>query len=265
MKTPNGNQFSPLIARTLKIVGIILILTFLLDFIILLFPFRPQDKSWQVNFVTQVVDRGATPMVGLGLLLVGYWINNSDSNSPNSWKSWLNLRSSVLLLSSLLGLLFLLLFPFHINNVLQARAQALQQINQEATQAETQLQTQIETQQNQFRSQIGNLLQNEQQLNQALESNQVPEQLKTLLRQAKANPATLDQLLTQQLNAETVRFRNQGRAEIQRRKQEVEQKAQQEVWQTGVRIGIRSLLVSIGYIAIAWIGLRGMRSPTRQL
>lgn len=262
MKALNGNQ-SPLIARTVKIVGIILILTFLLDFIILLFPFRPQDKDWQVNFVTQVVDRGATPMVGLALLLVGYWINNSDSNSPNSWKSWLNLRSSILLLSSLLGLLFLLLFPLHINNVSQARTQALQRINQEVTQAETQLQTQIETQQNQFRSQIGNLLQNEQQFNQALASNQVPEQFKTLLRQAKANPAALDQLLAQQLNAETIR--KQGRAEIQRRKQEFEQKAQQEVWQTGVRIGIRSLLVSIGYIAIAWIGLRSMRSPTRQL
>lgn len=261
MKTLNGNQFSPLIARTLKIIGIILILTFLLDFIISLFPFRPQDKTWQVSFVTQVVDRGATPMVGLALLLVGYWINNSDSNSPTSWKSWLNLRSSVLLLSSLLGLLFLLLFPFHINNVLQARTQALQRINQEVTQAETQLQTQIETQQNQFRSQIGNLLQNEQQFNQALESNQVPEQFKTLLRQAKANPATLDQLVAQQLNAEAVR--NQGRAEIQRRKQEVEQKAQQEVWQSGVRIGVRSLLLSIGYIAITWIGSRGMRSPTR--
>ena len=259
MKTLNGNQFSPLIARTVKIVGIILILSFLLDFIILLFPFRPQDKSWQVNFVTQVVDRGATPMVGLALLVVGYWLNNSDSNSPNSWKSWLNLRSSILLLSSVLGLLFLLLVPLHINNVLQARTQALQRINQEVTQAENQLQTQIATQQNQFKNQIGNLLQNEQQFNQTLQSNQVPEQIKTLLRQAKANPASLDQLLAQQLNTVS----QQERAEIQRRKQEIEQKAQQEVWQTGVRIGIRSLLLSIGYIAIAWIGLRGMRSPTR--
>ena len=198
-------------------------------------------------------------MVGLALLLGGYWINNSDSNSPNSWKSWLNLRSSVLLLSSILGLLFLLLVPLHINNVLQARTQALQRINQEVTQAETQLQTQIATQQNQFKNQIGNLLQNEQQFNQTLQSNQVPEQIKTLLRQAKANPATLDQLLAQQLDTVS----KQERTEIQRRKQEFEQKAQQEVWQTGVRIGIRSLLLSIGYIAIAWIGLRGMRSPTR--
>jgi ribosomal protein L16 Arg81 hydroxylase len=104
-------------------------------------------------------------------------------------------------------------------------------------------------------------LQNEQQFNQALQSPQVPEQFKTLLRQAKANPQSLDQLLAQQLNPETVR--NQGRAEIQRRRQEVEQKAQQEVWQNGVRVGMRSLLLSIGYIAIGWTGLRSMR--TRQI
>lgn len=257
MKTLNSNQFSPLIAQILKLVGLILVVAFLLDFIVLLFPFRLQDKGWQVSFVTQIVDRGTIPMVGLAFLLVGYWINNSDSNSPNSWKSWLNLRSWALLISSILGLIFLLLIPLHINNVLQARTQAFQRINQEVTQAETQLQTQIEGQQNQFRTQISNLLQNEQQFNQALQSNQVPEQFKTLLRQAKANPAALDQLLAQQLNAETIR--NQGRAEIQRRKQEVEQKAQEEVWQTGVRIGIRSLLLSLGYIVIGWTGLRGMR------
>lgn len=260
MKAFGSHQFSPLTVRILKLVGLILILTFLLDFVILLFPLRPQDKEWQVNFVTQVVDRGTIPMVGLALILAGHWINNiandtSDNRRPSSLSSW------SFLMSSLLGLLFLLVIPLHINNVLQARTQAIQRINQEVTQAETQLQTQIASQQEQFRSQIGNLLQNEQQFNQALQSPQVPEQFKTLLRQAKANPAALEQLLAQQLNSETIR--NQGRAEIQRRKQEVEQKAQQEVWQTGARIGIRSLLLSIGYIAIGWIGLKNMGAPKR--
>lgn len=257
MKTLNSNSFSAFTARTLKIIGIILILTFLLDFIMLLFPFRPQDKAWQVNFVTQIVDRGTIPIVALALFLAGHWINNIASDPDNQNHS-LKLSSWPFLMSSVLGLLFLLLVPLHINNVVQARDQALQRINQEATQAETQLQSQIEGQQNQFRSQITSLLQNDQQFNQALQSPQVPEQFKTLLRQAKVNPQSLDQLLAQQLNPETVR--NQGRAEIQRRRQEVEQKAQQEVWQNGIRVGMRSLLLSIGYIAIGWTGLRSMRS-----
>jgi len=261
MKAFSNQQFSQFAARILKLVGLILILTFLLDFVILLFPFRPQDKEWQVNLVTQVVDRGTIPMVGLALLLAGHWINNTASDTPDNRKSSLNLSSWPFLMSSLLGLIFLLVIPVHINNVLQARAQALQRINQEVTQAETQLQTQITSQQEQFRSQISSLLQNEQQFNQALQSPQVPERFKTLLRQAKANPAALDQLLAQQLNAEAIR--NQGRTEIQRRKQEVEQKAQQEVWQTGTRIGIRSLLLSIGYIAIGWTGLRNMGTSQR--
>lgn len=259
MKSLTSYQFSLLIAQILKLVGLILVLTFLLDFVILLFPFRPQDKEWQVNLVTQVVDRGTIPMVGLALLLAGHWINNIASDTLDNQKSSLNLSSCPFLMSSFLGLIFLLVIPLHINNVLQTRSQALQRINQEVTQAETQLQTQTTSQQNQFRSQISNLLQNEQQFNQALQSDQVPEQVKTLLRQSKVNPAALDQLLAQQF--ETIR--NQGRAEIQRRKQEFEQKAQQEVWQTGARIGIRSLLLSIGYVAIGWIGLRSMRPTTR--
>jgi len=47
------------------------------------------------------------------------------------------------LLSSLLGLLFLVFFSFHINNVRQASAQVIQRINQEASQKETQLQTEL--------------------------------------------------------------------------------------------------------------------------
>lgn len=272
MKAISSPQFSTFAARTLKLVGAILILSFLLDFVILSFPFRTQDKGWQMSLAAQLIDRGIIPMVGLALLFAGYWIDNLTSDLPNSRKPWLNLTFWALLLSSLLGLLFLLLFPFHFSNVLQGRAQAIERINQEADQATTQLQSQlgspqaqaqIESQKNQLKSQISQLLQNEQQLNQALGSEQVPEQFKNLLRQAKANPQALDQLLQQQFNAEALR--NQGLTQIQRRKQEVEQQAQQEV-KSGLRISFTSLLLSIGYIAIGWTGLRsiGAAPPDRR-
>lgn len=264
MKAIDSPQFSPLAARILKVVGMLLILSFLLDFVLLSFPFKTQDKGWQVNLAAQLVDRGIIPMVGLALLFAGYWISNVTSDSLTNRKSLLNLRFWAILLSSVLGLLFLILSPFHLNNVFQGRAQALQQISQEVEQAETQLQTQlgsaqaqtqIENQKNQFRSQISYLLQNEQQLNQALQSEQVPEQFKNLLKQAKANPQALDQLLDQQFNAEIIR--NQALTQIQRRKGEIEQQTQQGV-KSGLRIGIASLLLSIGYILISWTGLRSM-------
>jgi len=261
MKTMSSAALSPLAARTLKLVGVILISSFLLDFAILLFPFKPLDQSWQISFTTQLVEPGIIPLVGLALFFTGYWIEKSGSDSPTNRKLWLDLRFWALLFSCLFGLIFLVLFPLHLSNVSQANAQTIQRIDQEASQKDAQLQTelagpqakaQLEEQQNQVKSQINFLLKNEQQLNQLLQSNKVPEQFKTLLRQSQANPKAIDELVQQQFNPETLR------GEIQRRKVEAEQQATQEAWKSGVRIGITSLLLAIGYIVISWMGLKTM-------
>ncbi len=261
MKTMSSSEFSPLAARILKLVGVILIFSFLLDFVILLFPFKALDQSWQISFTTQLVEPGVIPLVGLALLFTGYWIDNSASESPSNRKSWQDLRFWALLFSCLFGLIFLLLFPLHLNNVSQANAQTIQRIDLEASQKEAQLQTelaspqakaQLEEQQNQVKGQINFLLKNEQQLNQLLQSNKVPEQFKTLLRQSQANPKAVDELVQQQFNPEALR------GEIQRRKVEAEQQATQEAWKSGVRIGITSLLLAIGYIVIGAMGLKSI-------
>lgn len=265
MKAINSPQFSPLAARTLKLVGVILILSFLLDLVILLFPSGLRDRAWQIGLATALVDRGIIPMIGLALLLAGYWIDNNASDSPTNRKAWLDLRFWTLLFSSLLGLLFLVIFPLHINNVRLESARTVQRINQEAEQAENQLQNQLgseqvqaelESKQNQFRSQISGLLENQQRLNQALESNQLPEDQKKLLQQFKSNPKAVDQFAQQQFTTEGIRTRELTR--IRRRKAEVEQQATQDALKSGLRIGISSLLLSIGYIVIGWTGLRSM-------
>lgn len=273
MKASSSPQFSPLAAQTLKLVGVILILSFLLDFVILSFPFRLLDRGWQINFASTLVDRGVIPMIGLALIFAGYWIDNSASDSPTNRKPFQDLRFWALLLSSLLGLLFLLLFPLHLNNVRQASAQTIQQINQQATQAETQLQsqlgnnqtqTQLEKQQSQVKSRLTELVQNPQRLNQALQSDQLPEQQKKLLQQFKSDPKALDSYLQQQFG--TTGLRNRALTQIRGRKEQLAQQATQEAWKSGLRIGISSLLLSIGYIAIGWTGLRslGFLQPSRR-
>ncbi len=248
MKAISTPENSPLAARILKLVGVVLILVSLLDFVILSFPFNPLARDWQISFATQVVDRGIIPMVGLALLFAGYWIDNIPSDSPTDRLSWLGLRFWALLFSSLLGLLFLLMFPLHINNVIQARAEAIGRINKDVNQAQTQLQAQlgseqaqaeIESQQGLFKSQIGDLLQNQQRLDQALASEQVPEQFKNILRQAKANPQAVDQLLKQQFSAEALR--TQGLTQIQARQRAAEQQADREAWRSGLRVSISRL------------------------
>lgn len=266
----NHPQFSPLVAQTLKLIGVILILSFLLDFAILLFPFGARDRTWQIGLATALVDRGIIPMVGMAFLIAGYWINNQPTtrtiDALTKRTASLDLKLT-LLLSCLLGLLFGVFFPLHINNVRQASAEAIERINQDATQKETQLQTElgsaqaqaeIQGKQNQFRSQVSELLQNEQQFNQALQSEQLPDSQKRLLRRFKADPKALDQFLNQEFGAQVLRDRALG--QIRSRKQQAEQQARTEVWKSGLRIGISSLLLSIGYIAIAWNGLRSMQA-----
>lgn len=271
MKAINSAEFPLLATRTLKLVGVILILVSLLDFVILSSPFNPLNRTWQINFATQLVDRGVVPLVGLALLFAGYWIDSITGDHPNTHSSFLGGRFWALLFSSLLGLLFLLLVPLHTNNVIQARVQTIQQINQDAGQAQARLQSQlgnpqaeaaIENQQSQLKSQIGALLQNEQLLNQALGSPQVPEQFKNLVRKAQANPQGLDELLKQQFNTEALR--NQGLSQIQGRQTEAVQQAEQEAWRSGLRVGFSSLLLAVGYIVIGWTGLRNLRM-NRQL
>ncbi|MEC4819436.1 MAG: HpsJ family protein [Scytonema sp. PMC 1069.18] len=255
-------------SRTLKVVGIILILSFLVDFLILLFPFQPTNRVWQIDLATALVDRGIVPMVGLGMLFAGYWV---DSVSDSS-RTVVDLRFPALILSSILGLLFLLIFPLHLNNVRQASAQSVEQINKNAEQAESQLKTQLnqvqaqlnnaqvqealEKQRTQIKNQFSELIKDEQRYKQALNSPNVPQAQKDLLKKFKANPAELDKFIAQQSDPQTLA--NQQLSQIRERKEEAEKQARERAWRSGLRIGMSSLLLAIGYIIIGWAGLRGM-------
>jgi hypothetical protein len=253
-------------ALALKVIGVVLILSFLLDFLILLLPFQPTDRGWQINLATALVDRGIVPMVGLGSLLIGYWIDGAMDGGSRG----IDLRFPAFILSSLLGLMFLLIFPLHLNNVNQAKAQAINQINQEADQAERQVenqlnqfQTQLNTPQGkaqfeqlqaQARAQFSELLKDETRYKQALESPQLPQQQKDLLKKFKANPQELEKFITQQTDPKALA--DQRKFQIRQRKADTQKQAGETAWKSGLRIGISSLLLSIGYIIIGWTGLR---------
>ncbi|MEH2324482.1 MAG: HpsJ family protein [Nostoc sp.] len=254
---------------TLKVVGIICILSFFVDFFILLLPFQPTDRVWQINLATALVDRGIVPLVGLGLLFAAYWIDSADAASDRP--QGIDLRFPAVILSSILGLMFLLIFPLHLNNVNQAKTQTLNRIGQEADQAETQLnnrfsqlQAQLNTDQGkaqldqlraQTKAQFSEILKDDQKYKQALESSQIPANIKDLLTKAKTNPQLLDKAIEQQTDIQTLR--TQQLSQVRQRRDEAEKQAKDTAWKSGLRIGISSLLLSIGYIIIGWTGLRG--------
>ncbi|NEO52852.1 MAG: hypothetical protein F6K54_07005 [Okeania sp. SIO3B5] len=263
MKATNIRQYSSIAARTLTIVGIIMILSSLLDFVVLSIPFNIGSRPWQIGLVTQLVDRGIIPMVGMALLFTGYWVSSNSGLQDNSKSSILDLRFWGLLLASLLGLIYLLMFPLHLNNTLLARTEAIERINQQASQAETQLearvstsefQNQIQQRQSQLKNQFSTLLGDETRLNEALENEQLSEQVKNLLAQSKDNPQVLDEFL----NRQAQQLPTQLLTRIRTRKQELEEQAKTNSFKSMLRTGLSSLLLAVGYIMIGWTGLKNM-------
>jgi hypothetical protein len=260
------------ISLSLKLVGIICIVSFFLDFLFLVIPFQPTDKLWQINLCRNLVDRGIVPMVGIAAMLTAYWFDSVDEGGR---PSPFNLKLPTFMIASLLGFIFLLIFPLHLNNVNQVKIQTLTRIGQEADQLENQVKNQlaqVQTQlgndqvkaavekqrtelKEQLSTQLGELVKDEQKYNQALNNNQLPAAQKDLLKQYKNNPKALDDFIAQQTDPQ--QLANQRITQIRSQKEQQLEKTSDDAIKE-LRTGLSSLLLSIGYIIIGWTGLRSV-------
>jgi hypothetical protein len=250
-KAANSRQMAPLASRALKTVGVIIIIAALLDIVILPMPYNPLDRQWQIAFVTQVVDRGIVPLVGLALLFTGYWIDSLVGNLAKR-KLWFDMRFWALLLASLMGLFYLMAIVLHVNNVFVARGQALERISQDAAQAETQLETRLSQEVQQQREQIDVLVGNPEIFEQALQSGQVSQEQAALLEQFRDDPEALEQFLDNRVSE----LETQVQTEIGLRREQAEQEARMDALKSAIRVGGGSFLLAVGYIAVGWTGLK---------
>ncbi|NEO97221.1 MAG: hypothetical protein F6K58_00580 [Symploca sp. SIO2E9] len=262
MKT--SSVYSPFTALTLKLVGLVMIVSSLLDYIILAIPSNSLEsadafREWQWAVTTQGVDRGVVPLVGIALFLTGYWVSkslNDPRTEPTSYT--VEIRFWVLVLSAILGLLFLLLVFLHTSNTLWRSNRAFEQIEQQATQVETQLENveKLKTPEGleKFRQELER---SEARLEGAIEAGQVsPAQLrqakfqleasKSLLKAFQENPEVANQKLEENVN------------KILSRNLEQQNRVKSNVWKSGIKTILSSLLLAIGYTIIGWAGLRSL-------
>ncbi len=248
MKT-NSPAYSNFTALSLKVVGLMMLVSAVFDYIMLAIPFNIGQTEWQLTFIGQMVDQGVRPLVGLSLLSVGYWIANRHNDPKEARFQFRDIRFWGIILASILGLIYLLFVPVHLNNVRVATDQALQQIAERASQADLQVQQQVQ--------QIESILANDDQykeLEQALASGQVQgEQLTRLqgLKQQidvlKQNPQALNQQL------------EQTKTRLATDRKNAEDQARSEAVKLGVRTGVTSLLLAIAYALVSWTGLKTIR------
>ena len=261
MKASTNRPLSPPAALILKLIGLICILSFLVDVFTLLIPFNPTDRGWQINLTTQLVERGIIPLVGMAFLFAGAWIDSVADASGKDAPVWQIVKLIALVLSGILGLLYLLIAPLHVNNVRLQSTAAIERVAEQAKQAETQLasdafKNQVEQRRTLIRNQIGELLKDDKRFNEALQNQQVPKEVKDILQQSKANPQALDEFLNQQAKS----FSNQTLSQIRERQQQLETQAKTAALKSQIQIGLSSILLALGFFMTAGTGLKGLVS-----
>lgn len=243
----NKHAFSAYVSFALKIVGTIVIVSSVIDYIILALPFQPLNPDWQIAFTSQIVDRGIVPMVGIAFLISGYWLQEYWTGKTQRI-SWEDLRWWALIFSSAMGLIFFLLVPLHLSNISLVRGRAIAQIEGRFSTAERQIQSQFD------------------QLQQVLEAEPSRiEKLREMHEKGEISASRLEQLdalFAQQnlrMNHDPIeRQYNRAMTQLGDRRQEAESQAQTNVLKSSFRIGVNSLLLAIGYTIIGWTGLRGL-------
>ncbi|WP_299404269.1 HpsJ family protein [Acaryochloris sp. IP29b_bin.148] len=273
-------------SRVLTGVGLVLVLTFFLDFVVRLMSpqlFRAklqqpeaanaellqlverlEIESSQVNLLHELSERGVIPLIGLALIYAGFWFYRysrtasvESQASPKKLSAWQDSKFWTFVFASLLGLMFLLIIPFHFSKTGNVSKLRLDIVEREWTQTKTvmdQQLNQIKLEEQQWQ-QIGK---DPTQLDQLLQSPQLPPQQKTLLTQLKENPQALKQTVdarTKQLQQQQTQGAEQL-AKAEQRKAEVVSQTEGERNITRLRVAIRSTLLAVGFASIGWTGLR---------
>jgi multisubunit Na+/H+ antiporter MnhB subunit len=248
----------------LKLTGVILILSSIFDFIAFVFPFKGQEVPWAINFVSNIVDRGIVPLLGIVLILIAYWIESVSGASTQ--KSRFDLRLPVFAFATLLGLLFLLFVPIHFSNLNSQQSLLLKQIEQGAGQGEEQIKG--------FLNQINTLSQNPQILNQQIEQrNQAiasgqaqgqtlnAQQLESI-RQQRDQLAGLKDLAKnpQDYTKKVSAIKKNLETQLLDRRKKAEDEVKDGIFDQILRTCLSSLLLAIGYSTIGWLGFVVLRN-----
>jgi hypothetical protein len=229
----------------LPLVGIVLILTFLFDFVIRLFGMQWDKPDILLNFLNELIDRGVIPLIGLALVYTGFWLNKILKSKPESEETLVtsspvnNPQFWTFVFASLLGLVFLLLMPLHFS----ATGNIVNAAITRADQQEAQIKFGIQQEQ----QQIQQVLAVPGQVDEILKAKKLPAEQLALFEELKKDPKALDKRAAQKLE------------EMKKQKKQVLDQVNQEVGLNRWRAEIRSLLLSLGFIAIGWTGLRDAR------
>ena len=251
-QTPIGKVPSPLAATSLKLVGGIAILLFLIDFVTVLFPPQLDNIGWQLNATTQLLDRGIIPLVGIVLLFTGYWIDSNLGNVSRKSSLATDVRFWTCLLAAFLGLVFFLTIFFHPSLVLRQRGDALTRLETEAQELTARMENQLSEEISVRRAQADALLNDEEAFQAAIASGNLDEGTRAQIEQFRQDPEAFNQYWAEQAGEAQNRIKS-GVGEDQQDKTSL---VKTEATKALIRGVLSSILLTIGFAFIGWSGLR---------
>lgn len=241
-------------ALILKLAGLLLILGVAVDFIVLMIPANFLDSNWLSNLLSEWVGRGTIPLIGLALILFGFWVEQRHESTLRGQATNRGGWFWTFALSGFLGLLFLILAPVYFRSNQLASASITREINEAAASAENQLDSELELRRNQVSALVGNqelAAQLQQQLQAAdqlsSEEQAFLQEVQDTLEQVKDDPNVLDQKVEE--------ARQQGLARIQEEQQQAITERTGSLRQSRIRVTLNSVLLAVGYLLIAVQGM----------
>ena len=227
----------------------VLITSTIVDIAFTLLPYQLGDGKWWFAASAELVNRGLLPLVGIVFWLIADWIETvaKETSGRGSGK----FTKGVTLLSVLLGALFLVIVPFQVLTSNSDRDKTLTMSREEGTAMESKIDQRVKeitgdkTKMQQVQQQIA-------EMDKAIKSGQLQGEQ---LAGAKANKAELEKL-----SGDPSKIKESAMADLRRRQKDLEGAATAQMWKTGVRASLASLLLSAGY---SFIGLTGLRSQKR--
>jgi hypothetical protein len=253
---------SNLISLVLKLVGVILVFSAILEYIFAVIPSQWQDLNWKITLVNGFVNQGIIPLIGICILFLGWWI--ADNHSPSS-KPSVSLRLFILIITCVFGLFFLLLIPLHIGNVNKVSSDLITQITKKSAQQETQLEGFI-AQLQAVSKDPERLKQEIEQRNQVLQAGGViqgqqlsPQQLQLLSNEKEQLQQLLDlSKEPEKLKTKLEDMKTDLQSKLKEKETEERKKAQNLTLQQSLKTSVMSLILAIAYTVIGWFGLKTM-------
>lgn len=258
--TATDQRPTPPAALVLQFVGIILVLTFFLDFVIRLIALPVSTEEMQYNLMNELIDRGVMPLIGLALVYMGFWLKRSVTPLKSSGVPWKDSNFWTFVFASLLGLLFLIVIPFHYAKTGELFTKGMEQFDQRVAQDELRVQ-QGQRQLEQEKQQWQAISKDSSQIDTLLQNPQIPPQQKAALQQLKQDPAALEKASQNTLVQieENLKQVKTQQTELEKRKAEQIEQAKGERFMSRTRSSIRSILLAAGFAVIGWTGLRDSR------